>query len=288
MDSSSPPHYRFLRGPLGPTALLQHRNRNSCCYSQCPYYHCSSIRFFFILLASLWIYIPVTPCSSLPSSACVLKLFPFQTHPYIKDYHYISVSPPPLRRLPVLTLEFRVSDISAHEGYSHLQCPILSTSPHSQVTLFTAALCDSGALSHSESSARRGMVRGGCSHASADKLTFSLTLFPLSTVHTLSYTSTYPQSSFCIPLTSTPSKPFVPFPSEPTHQTVQFFSVHKHPVLSLVMRALSYKNCSCYFIYLPSLRTTVAVRRYYSFGFHSDATSHHLLICILTAIDGNT
>lgn len=79
MGSSSPPHYLFLRGPLGPTALLQHRNRNSCCYSQFPYYHCSSIRFFFILLTSLWIYIPVTPCSSLPSSACVLKLFPSQT-----------------------------------------------------------------------------------------------------------------------------------------------------------------------------------------------------------------
>lgn len=75
----APPLYCFLRGPLGPTALLQHRNSNSCCYSQFPYYHCSSIRFFFILLTSLWIYIPVTPCSSLPSSACVLKLFPSQT-----------------------------------------------------------------------------------------------------------------------------------------------------------------------------------------------------------------
>lgn len=218
------------------------------------------------------------------------QTFPFpNSHHSIKYYHYISVSPPPLRRLPVLTLEFRVSEISAHEGYSHLQCPILSTSPHSQVTLFTAALCDSGALSHSESSARRGMVRGGCSHASADKLTFSLTLFPLSTVHTLSYTSTYPQSSFCIPLTITliPSKPFVPFPSEPTHQTVQFFSVHKRPVLSLVMRALNYKNCPCYFIYLPSLRRTGTIRRHYSLGSHSDATSHHLLTYILTAIDGN-
>lgn len=133
------------------------------------------------------------------------------------------------------------------------------------------------------------MVRGGCSHASTDKLTFSLTLFPLSTVHTLSYTSTYPQSSFCIPLTITliPSKPFVPFPSEPTHQTVQFFSVHKHPVLSLVMRALNYKNCPCYFIYLPSLRRTGTIRRHYSLGSHSDATSHHLLTYILTAIDGN-
>ena len=48
--------------------------------------------------------------------------------------------------------------------------------------LFTAAVSDPGSLSHSESSDCRGMVRGGCSHASTDKLTFSLTLFPLYTI----------------------------------------------------------------------------------------------------------
>jgi len=66
---------------------------------------------------------------------------------------------------------------------------------------------------------------------------------------------------------------------------IKFFSFHKHPVLSLVIRALNYKNCSCYFIYLPSLRRTVAVRKYYSFGSHSEATSHHLLTYRLTTVD---
>ena len=102
----------------------------------------------------------------------------------------------------MLTLEFRVSEISADEGYSHCQCPILSTSPHSQVTLFTTAVSDSGTLTPRVLLTGE-LCGGGCSHASADKLTFSLTLFPLSTVHTLSYTSTYPQSCFCIPLTIT-------------------------------------------------------------------------------------
>ena len=115
---------------------------------------------------------------------------------------------------------------------------------------FTTAVPDCGTLSLRVLLAGE-WCGGAAPHASADKLTFSLTLFPLSTVHTLSYTSTYPQSCFCIPLTSTPSKPFVPFPSEPTHQTVQFFSVHKHPVLSLVMRALSYKLFMLF--HLPSL-----------------------------------
>ena len=112
----------------------------------------------------------------------------------------------------------------------------------------------------------------------------------MSTIHTLSYTSTYPQSCFCLPLAIILilSKPFVPFPSEPTNQTIQFFRFHKHPVLSLMIRALSYKNCSCYFIYLPSLRITVTVRRYHSLGSHSKATSHHLLTYILTTIDCNT
>ena len=149
---------------------------------------------------------------------------------------------------------------------------------------FTTAVPDCGTLSLRVLLAGE-WCGGAAPHASADKFTFSLTLFPLSTVHTLSYTSTYPQPCFCIPLTITPSKPFVPFPSEPTNQTVQLFSVHKHPVLSLVIRALNCKNCSCYFIYLPSLRRTVAVRKYYSFGSHSEATSHHLLTYRLTTVD---
>lgn len=131
---------------------------------------------------------------------------------------------------------------------------------------------------------------GGCSPASADTLTFSVTLFPLSPLHPLSYTSTYPQSCFCFPLAITllPSKPFVPFPSEPTNQTAQFFSVHKHPVLSLVMRALHSNNWSCYFMDLPSLRKTGTVRRYDSYGSPSDAASHHLLTSTLSTTDCNT
>ena len=85
-----------------------------------------------------------------------------------------------------------------------------------------------------------------------------------------------------------PSKPFVPFPSEPTNQTAQFFSVHKHPVLSLVMRALHSNNWSCYFMDLPSLRKTGTVRRYDSYGSPSDAASHHLLTSTLSTTDCNT
>ena len=40
----------------------------------------------------------------------------------------------------MLTVEFWVSEISAREGYSHCQCPILCTSPPLHVMLFTTAL----------------------------------------------------------------------------------------------------------------------------------------------------
>ena len=53
-------------------------------------------------------------------------------------FHLLLSSP--LRRFPVLTLEFWVSDISAHEGYSHCQCPMPCTSPPLHVMLFTTAL----------------------------------------------------------------------------------------------------------------------------------------------------
>ena len=68
----------------------------------------------------------------------------------------------------------------------------------------------------------------------------------------------------------------------------EFSSFHKRPVLSLVIRTLNYKICSCYFIYLPSLRITVTVRRYYSLGSHSGATSFHLQSYISTTTDCNT
>ena len=55
-----------------------------------------------------------------------------------------------------------------------------------------------------------------------------------------------------------------------------------------MIRALNYKNCSCYFIYLPSLRITVTVRRYDTLGSHSRAASHHLLTYRWTTTDCNT
>ena len=47
-----------------------------------------------------------------------------------------------------------------------------------------------------------------------------------------------------------PSKHFVPLPSKPTNQTVQFFSFHGHSVLTRTIRILNYKNWSCNFIYV--------------------------------------
>ena len=136
----------------------------------------------------------------------------------------------------------------------------------------------------------RGGGVGGCSPASADTLTFSVTLFPLSPLHPLSYTSTYPQSCFCFPLAITLTsamKTVCPIHFR-THQSYSTVRVHKHPVLSLVMRALHSNNWSCYFMGLPSLRRTGTVRRYDSYGSLSDAASHHLLPSTLSTTDCNT
>ena len=71
----------------------------------------------------------------------------------------------------------------------------------------------------------RGGGVGGCSPASADTLTFSVTLFPLSPLHPLSYTSTYPQSCFCFPLAITLTSAMktvcpIPFRTHQSYSTV--------------------------------------------------------------------
>ena len=83
----------------------------------------------------------------------------------------------------MLTVEFWVSEISAREGYSHCQCPILSTSPHSQVMLFTTAL------------SVWVRVRRGCGGLLSCQCRYTHFLFnPFSFVH-----CSYPQLHFHIP-----------------------------------------------------------------------------------------
>ncbi len=145
--------------------------------------------------------------------------------------------------------------------------------PFTSNTLLTAGVSGPSSLSHSQSSAysRGGGGGGGCGagHVLSCRHPVQITSSHISNslffLNPAAVFSTVPLFVLSTALPRTinnyfhiPSKHFVPLPSKPTNQTVQFFSVHKHPVLSLVMRALSYENCSCYFIYLlPSTITSI-------------------------------
>ena len=137
--------------------------------------------------------------------------------------------------------------------------------PFTSNALLTAGVSGPSSLSHSQSSAysRGGGGGGGCGagHVLSCRHPVQITSSHISNslffLNPAAVFSTVPLFVLSTALPRTinnyfhiPSKHFVPLPSKPTNQTVQFFSFHGHSVLTRTIRILSYKNWSCNFIYV--------------------------------------
>ena len=137
--------------------------------------------------------------------------------------------------------------------------------PFTSNTLLTAGVSGPSSLSHSQSSAysRGGGGGGGCGagHVLSCRHPVQITSSHISNslffLNPAAVFSTVPLFVLSTALPRTinnyfhiPSKHFVPLPSKPTNQTVQFFSFHGHSVLTRTIRILNYKNWSCNFIYV--------------------------------------